>query len=46
MSICLNCYYHVYHLVALLLTGSSEENYAGHLVKDGESQGFRYKVYI
>ena len=30
----------IYHLI---VTGSSEENYVNHLVRDGESQGFRYK---
>ena len=29
----------------LNVIGSSEENYAKHLVRDGESQGFRYEVY-
>ena len=27
--------------VLILLSGSSKENYIRHLVKDGESQGFR-----
>ena len=29
----------------LIVVGSSEENYAKHLIRDGESQGFRYEVH-
>ena len=32
----------IYHFIGI---GSSEENYVNHLIRDGESQGFRYKIY-